>query len=278
MRLCAVLSRMSRLRIVDATATTLARRKKGVRVLPGISAPPHRCSAADRQARGASLFQMTRRQVMRNVLALVWLVLAPGLLIQAQNAVLSPAELSVQQANNAIAKNPQNYGAYNALAMALARRARETSDVAYYAKAEEALQRSFSLKPENFEGLRVRAWLLLGRHEFARALEVARSLNQKIPDDVLVYGFLTDANVELGNYDDAEHAAQWMLDLRPVQRPAGAGADHERERFGHVEGVLQRMLMAEQPTPPDHTGDCAWILTHIAQLRSSVRQLKAADE
>ena len=31
----------------------------------------------------------------------------------------------------------------------------------------------------------------------------------------MVYGLLTDAHVELGNYAEAEKACQWMLDLRP---------------------------------------------------------------
>jgi tetratricopeptide (TPR) repeat protein len=215
---------------------------------------------------------------MRNVFVLVCLVLAPGLVTHAQKPALSPAELSAQQASNAIAKNPQNYDAYNALAMALARRARETSDVAYYAKAEEALQKSFALKPDNFEGLRAQTWLLLGRHEFARALEVARSLNKKAPDDVLVYGFLTDANVELGNYDDAEHAAQWMLDLRPGNLPGLTRAAYLRELFGDVDGALELMVMAYQSTPPAQTEDCAWILTQIAHLRLSIGQLKPAED
>jgi tetratricopeptide (TPR) repeat protein len=214
---------------------------------------------------------------MRKVFVLICL-LAPGLVIRAQNPALSPAELSAQQATKAIAKNAQNYDAYNALAMALARRARETSDVAYYAKAEEALQKSFALKPDNFEGLRVQAWLLLGRHEFARALEVARSLNKRAPDDVLVYGFLTDANVELGNYDDAEHAAQWMLDLRPGNLPGLTRAAYLRELFGDVDGALELMVMAYQSTPPAQTEDCAWILTQIAHLRLSTGQLKPAED
>ena len=43
---------------------------------------------------------------------------------------------------------------------------------------------------------------------FAAALEKAKGLSNKMPDDVMLYGFLTDANVELGNYNDAEKAAQ----------------------------------------------------------------------
>src|SRR5689334_25398692 len=77
----------------------------------------------------------------------------------------SPAEISIKRANEAIAKHPGQSAGYNSLAMALARRARETSDISYYQKAEQALQKSFAVSPDNFEGMKARAWLLLGHHE-----------------------------------------------------------------------------------------------------------------
>jgi len=134
-------------------------------------------------------------------------------------AKLSPAERSIAQARKLIEKKPNDFEAYNALALALSRRARETSDVTFYTQGEEWLQKSFAIAPDNFDGQKIRVWLLLGKHEFADALDAAKKLNEKMPDDVMLYGFLTDANVELGNYKDAETAAQWMLDLRAGNMP-----------------------------------------------------------
>ena len=82
----------------------------------------------------------------------------------------TPAEIGIEKAQEQIAKQPNHVPYYSSLAMAYARRARETSDVSYYAKAEETLERSFKIEPDNFEALKVRCWLLLGRHEFAKAL------------------------------------------------------------------------------------------------------------
>ena len=113
---------------------------------------------------------------------------------------------------------------FNAQAVELVRQARDTANPAYHAKAEEALQRSFEKQPDNFEGLKAKTWLLLGRHQFTEALELAKRLNRWAPDDLQVYGFLVDANVELGNYADAENAAQWMLDLRPGNSPGRSWA------------------------------------------------------
>jgi tetratricopeptide (TPR) repeat protein len=154
---------------------------------------------------------------------------------------LSSAERSMAQANRLTERNPKNFEAYNALALALSRRARETSDVKFYAQAEETLKKSFEISPANFDGERIHVWLLLGKHEFAAAREEARKLNKKMPDDVMVYGFLTDANIELGNYKEAEDSAQLMLDLRPGNLPGLTRAAYLRELFGDLDGSVELM-------------------------------------
>jgi hypothetical protein len=40
-------------------------------------------------------------------------------------------------------------------------------------------------------------------------------LNKKVPDVVTVYGYIADANTELGNYPTAVDAIQWMLRIKP---------------------------------------------------------------
>jgi len=191
---------------------------------------------------------------------------------------LSPAEQSMAQAKRLIEKNPRNYEAYNALALALSRRARETSDVRFYAEAEEALKTSFESAPDNFDGERIQVWLLLGKHEFAAARNEALKLNKRMPDDVMVYGFLTDANVELGNYDEAEKSAQLMLDLRPGNSPGITRAAYLRELFGDVDGALELMNMALESTSPSEVEDAAWILTQMAHLQLSVGRIADAGK
>lgn len=190
---------------------------------------------------------------------------------------LSPAEQSMAQAQRLIEKSPKNYEAYNALALAQSRRARETSDVKFYAEAEETLKKSFAISPDNFDGKRIEVWLLLGKHEFAAAREEALKLNKRMPDDVMVYGFLTDANVELGNYDEAERSARLMLDLRPGNTPGITRAAYLRELFGDVDGALELMNMALQSTSPGEAEDAAWILTQMAHLELSVGRIADAE-
>ena len=190
----------------------------------------------------------------------------------------TPAERSILQAKWRIEKNPKDFEAYNALALALSRRARETSDVNYYAQAEEALQKSFAISMDNFDGARTHVWLLLGKHEFAAALVDAKKLNQRVPDDIMTYGFLTDANVELGNYKDAEAAAQMMLNLRPGNLPAMTRAAYLRELFGDVDGALELMNMALQSTAPSEVEDAAWILSQMAHLELATGNTTEAEK
>jgi tetratricopeptide (TPR) repeat protein len=219
---------------------------------------------------------------MKRIAALLLLVLGTVAGFAQSPAVpaetmLSPAERSMAQARKLIEKNPKDFEAYNALALALSRRARETSDVKFYAQAEETLQKSFEIVPDNFDGQRIHVWLLLGKHEFAAALDAAKKLNQKMPDDVMLYGFLADANVELGNYNDAEKAAQWMLDLKPGNIPGLTRAAYLRELYGDIEGSLELMNMAYQSTPPGEVEDGAWIVTQMAHLNLEIGKIGEAE-
>ena len=216
---------------------------------------------------------------MKKTLALLLLVTAFATAETNGNAPnLSPAERSIASAQKQIEKKPTQCAGYNQLAMALARRARETSDVKFYALAEDALKKSLELAPGNLDGEKVHVWLLLGKHEFAAALDVAKALNKRVPDDVLVYGFLTDANVELGNYNDAEKAAQWMLDLRPGNLPGLTRAAYLRELFGDIDGAFEFMDMAYQSTPPTEVEDRAWILSQMGHLRLTEGKTEQAEK
>ncbi len=178
----------------------------------------------------------------------------------------SPAEQKIEHARQAIAANPKNADAHNALALALTRRGRETSDHDWYEQAAAAVQESLRLAPDNFEARKIETWTLLGRHKFARALDAARALNKRSPDDVFVYALLTDACIEMGEYEEAEKAAQWALDLRPGDIAALTRAAYLRELFGDIQGAIDLMQSAYTKTPPSEVEDRAWILCQYAHL------------
>lgn len=178
----------------------------------------------------------------------------------------TPAEVRIEQARTAIAANPKNADAHNALALALTRRGRETSDHDWYEQADVAVQDALRLAPDNFEARKIETWISLGRHKFSRALEQARSLNKRMPDDVLVYALLTDACIEMGEYEEAEKAAQWALDMRPGDIAALTRAAYLRELFGDIQGAIDLMQSAYSKTAPAEVEDRAWILCQFAHL------------
>ena len=194
------------------------------------------------------------------------------------NVGLTPAEQSIAAARKAISDRPTEYAGYNLLATAQVRRAQETSDVSFYSQAEDAVKKSLEIAPKNFETEKIQVSILLGEHEYPAALEAAKALNQRVPDDVMVYGFLIDADVELGNYSDAENAAQWMLNLRPGNLPALTRAARLRELFGDAEGAYELMDLAYQSTPQTETLGRAAILTQMGDLRLASGSTEAAEK
>jgi tetratricopeptide (TPR) repeat protein len=215
----------------------------------------------------------------------LWIiVLAVATFAAAQNTTgaattdLSPSAQSITAACKAIGDKPTDYTGYNLLATALARRAQETTDVSFYAQAEDAVKKSLELAPNNFEAAKIRVSILQGEHEYPAALEAAETLNKRVPDDVTVYGLLTDADVELGNYNEAETAAQWMLNLRPGNLPALTRAAHLRELFGDTEGAYELMDLAYQSMSPTETGGRALILTQMGHLRLALLEADAAEK
>ena len=87
---------------------------------------------------------------MKKLIALSLLTLATMVAAQtpaAEKSALSPAEQSIAAAKKEIERKPTQFSGYNQLAIALSRRARETSDVSYYMQAEDALKRSQDLAP-----------------------------------------------------------------------------------------------------------------------------------
>ena len=196
----------------------------------------------------------------------------------AHNAGPTSAELSMTQAQAAIQNKPGQYLGYNLLATALIRRARETSDPNFYAQAETAVKKSAQLSPKNFETEKIRVSILLGEQDFPAALEAANALNKQVPDDVTVYGLQSEADTALGNYQDAEIAAQWMLNLRPGNIPALIQAAKLRRVFGDLDGSYELFQLAYESTLQSENEERAWLLTQMGALRLTSGKIDAAEK
>ena len=141
---------------------------------------------------------------------------------------------------------------YDELALALAPRARETAEPRFLRRRRtRRIASRCRLAPGRLRGLIGSrpgcSWASTSSRRRASARE--RSTGE-CPTTSCVYGMLVDANVELGRYDEAEEAAQWMLDLRPGNVAGLTRAAYLRELFGDVEGALELMAHGVDQVPP----------------------------
>ncbi len=103
---------------------------------------------------------------------------------------------------------------------------------------------------------------MLTFHRFAEALEAATRLQGKYPQDAFVYGVLTDANVELGNYKEAIDTVQKMVDLRPNME-SYARVSYVRSLHGDSDGAIEAMRTAAKIADPMNKESQAWCLVHL---------------
>ena len=198
-------------------------------------------------------------------------------LARASAALASPALTRIAEARAEIKKDPNRFQGHNDLALALVRRARETSDPAYYQEAEQNVNAGLRLAPDNFQLLKTQVEILLGRHEFVEAREKAQILNHRTPDDVVVYGYIADADIALGNYPEAETAVQWMLNIRPDNIPGLLVGARLRAVYGDPEGALDFLNQAYGETSPNEVEELAWIANHIADVQIGMGKTDDAD-
>lgn len=199
---------------------------------------------------------------------------APGNEISEVSTTADPEIIAAQ---NLIKKNPDAAGGYNKLALIYIRRARETGDFSLNTKAETAVNRALEIETENYDAQRIKASLLLTFHRFQEALEFGKQLQKAHPQDPIIYGVLTDANVELGNYEDAVNAVQQMVDLRP-NAESYARVSYVRSLHGDSDGAIEAMKMAARITDPMNKEAQAWCLYRLGNEYFNVGRFEEAEK
>ncbi len=197
---------------------------------------------------------------------------------QDQVAQYSPVQRRVAAAEKEIQGNAKSWQGYNDLAFAFCRVARDNGDISLYDKAQAALNRSFQIPPANREGEKLQVTVLLGKHEFAKALKLAAELNNKAHDDIGAWGLLVDANIALGNYAEAERDSQWILDLRAGSSLGFTKAAGLRVLFGDAQGASEFFEEALRRTSQSDADERAWLLTQDAGVQLSAGNAKRADD
>lgn len=130
-----------------------------------------------------------------------------------------------------------------ALSYAYLQNIRETADTSLYGDIETLMQQAEAIDAKDPDIWLVRAAVSAGKHHFAETLAFAERAVQLNPRSARSYGILADAQVELGQYEQAVATVQTMVDLRP-DFSAYSRIAHVRELYGDREGAIEAMNMA----------------------------------
>lgn len=188
----------------------------------------------------------------------------------------SSSDAEINAAQEMIKSTPDGAIGYNSLAVIYIRRARETGDFSLNSKAEAAVNRALELKPDNYDAQKLQASLLLTFHRFEEGLEAGKKLQKEHPQDAFVYGLLTDANVELGNYAEAVDSVQKMVDLRPNME-SYSRVSYVRSLHGDSDGAIEAMSLAARIADPKNREAQAWCVTHLGDEYFKVGRTKEAE-
>lgn len=179
-----------------------------------------------------------------------------------ENPALETADAEIGEILKLIEKMPDSANGYNQLAAAYIKKARNTGNFSLNSKAEAATDKALQIEAENTTAQKLKASLHLTFHRFDEALKAGKDLEQKFPNDAFVYGVLTDANVELGNYQEAVAAAQKMVDLKPNSN-SYARVAHLRSLYGDAEGAIEAFKAAARTADPQDKEAQSWCLVQL---------------
>jgi tetratricopeptide (TPR) repeat protein len=138
---------------------------------------------------------------------------------------------------------PKRADGWTLLAGAYLQKVRETGDAGFYARAEGAVDRALTLRPDDAGALTQRSALELSRHDFKAGLRDGLRARALAPGVVAPFGTVVDALVELGRYPQAERALQEMVDRKP-NLASYARVSYFRELHGDLDGALDAMRAA----------------------------------
>lgn len=196
--------------------------------------------------------------------------------LQAKSEEWATIKAAVEKLQARLKTNPADKNALTALANYMIMEARASGNYSYYdAAAMKYIDNLLVIDSNNFEGLCLKAVVQLSQHHFSDGLATAEKVRTVNPYSAFVYGILTDANVELGNYDSAVASADQMMSIRPDLR-SYARISYLREIYGDYPGAVEVMQAAvEAGNPGDESTE--WSRVQLGQLYENMGDLKSAS-
>jgi tetratricopeptide (TPR) repeat protein len=146
----------------------------------------------------------------------------------------------------------------------------------YYPAILTILDGILAMDPKNFEATTFKASVKMSQHQFSEAREIAEKARIINPNNAYVYGVLVDANVELGNYEEAVKMSDKMQQLKPSLE-SYSRASYLREIYGNYPGSIEAMKLAVQAGLPGSEPQC-WSKNILGHLYQTTGQLTEAEQ
>ena len=150
------------------------------------------------------------------------------------------------------------------LAAAILAKVRETGDYSLNRRAEDAIKRSLEIESNNFAAQVLQTQIYLSEHKFREGLDLAQKLAKENPNDQSVLAAITDAQTELGLYDDAVKSAQKFVDTHP-NASSYTRVAHIRSLYGDVAGAIEARKLAVRIADPLDKEGLAWFNSELGK-------------
>jgi len=172
--------------------------------------------------------------------------------------------------------NPSDIKTKLKLAYAYIQEGRSSGNHAYYDKAALSLcDEILEKEKNNYEAICAKATVLLSQHHFSEAQPLAEKAIGINAYNATAYGILTDAYVELGEYEKAIAAADKMVSIRPDIR-SYSRISYLREIMGDTPGAIEAMKLAVGSGYPGQE-QTEWTRCQLAKLYENTAQLDMAQ-
>jgi tetratricopeptide (TPR) repeat protein len=145
----------------------------------------------------------------------------------------------------------------------------------YYPAILTMLDGILALDPNNFEATTFKASVLMSQHQFAAARALAEKARAINPNNAYIYGVLVDANVELGEYEEAVKLSDKMQQLKPSLE-SYARVSYLREIYGSYPSAIAAMKLAVEAGVPGSEPYC-WSKHILGQLYETTGNLAEAE-
>ena len=204
--------------------------------------------------------------------ALAEIVPRKGNILQAEWALSKSASAALIKK---IEQNPADIKSLLGLTALYLQEARTSGNYSYYDRAAmNCVNLVLKKDANNFEALTYKAMIFLSQHHFADGLKVATQAEQMYRYNAFIYGILTDANVELGNYSAALEKADKMISIRPDIR-SYSRISYLREIHGDIPGAIEAMKLAVDAGAPG-TEATEWARVQLGKLYEQTGEMKYA--